>query len=30
LLDRLEKRYPDQYQRIEALKDKVTGWFKKG
>ena len=30
LLDRLEKRYPDEYQRIEALKDKVTGWFKKG
>jgi uncharacterized membrane protein YbaN (DUF454 family) len=29
LLDRLEKRYPDEYQRIEALKDKVTGWFRK-
>ena len=29
LLDLLEKRYPDQYQRIEALKDKATGWFRK-
>jgi len=29
LLDLLEKRYPDQYQRIEALKGKVTGWFRK-
>jgi len=29
LLDLLEKRYPDQYQRIEALKDKVMGWFRK-
>ena len=30
LLDGLEKRYPDQYQRMETLKGKVSGWFKKG
>jgi uncharacterized membrane protein YbaN (DUF454 family) len=30
LLNRLEERYPDQYQRIETLKGKVSGWFKKG
>jgi uncharacterized membrane protein YbaN (DUF454 family) len=30
LLNRLERRYPDRYQRIETLKDKVSGWFKKG
>jgi uncharacterized membrane protein YbaN (DUF454 family) len=29
LLDLLEKRYPDQYQGIEVLKGKVTGWFRK-
>jgi uncharacterized protein len=29
LFDLLEKRYPDQYQRVEALKDKVMGWFRK-
>ena len=30
LHNRLEKRYPDQYQRFETLKGKVSGWFKKG
>jgi uncharacterized membrane protein YbaN (DUF454 family) len=30
LLNRLEERYPDQYQRIETLKGKVSGCFKKG
>ena len=30
LLNYLERRYPDQYQRIETLKGKVSGWFKKG
>jgi uncharacterized membrane protein YbaN (DUF454 family) len=25
----LEKRYPGQYQRIETLKGKVSGWFRK-
>ena len=29
LLNHLERRYPDQYQRIETLKGKVSGWFKK-
>ena len=29
LLGLLEKHYPDQYQGIEALKGKVTGWFRK-
>ena len=28
-LDRFGRRYPDQHQRIEALKNRVTGWFKK-
>ena len=30
LLNHLERRYPDQYQRIETLKGKVSGWFRRG
>jgi uncharacterized membrane protein YbaN (DUF454 family) len=29
LLNGLERRYPDHYQRMETLKNKVSGWFKK-
>ena len=28
-LDHFEKRYPDHHQRVEGLKKKVSGWFKK-
>jgi uncharacterized membrane protein YbaN (DUF454 family) len=29
LLKHLEERYPHHYQRIENLREKIKGWFKK-